>query len=149
MHSKTILLVEDNLDDADLTLRAFANSNIANPVVVVRDGAEALDYFFGTGAYAGRDLTDMPTLVLLDLNLPKIDGIEVLKSLRADPRTRQLPVIVLTTSQEQDEVSSAYESGCNSYLRKPVESVQFSETVKQLGLYWLVWNVPPPECSRK
>ncbi len=145
MRERTIVLVEDNPDDVDLTLRAFRAGNIANQIVVIRDGAEALDYFFGTGAYAARDVAILPTLVLLDLNLPKIDGLEVLKTLRADPRTKRLPVIILTTSQEQDEVFRAYDNGCNSYLRKPVESGQFRDAVKQLGLYWLIWNVPPPE----
>lgn len=145
MKDRTIVLVEDNPDDVDLTLRAFKTNKIANEIVVVRDGAEALDYFFGTGVHAGRDLTIMPALVLLDLNLPKIDGHEVLRCMRADPRTKRIPVIILTTSQEQDEVFEAYENGCNSYMRKPVESAQFRDAVKQLGLYWLIWNVPPPE----
>jgi CheY-like chemotaxis protein len=147
MRDKTILLVEDNPDDEELTVRAFKACNISNQIVVVRDGAEALDYFFGTGIYAGRDLTTMPTLVLLDLNLPKIDGFEVLSRLRADPRTKRVPVIILTTSDEQKEVFKAYENGCNSYVRKPMESSQFREAVNQLGLFWLIHNVPPPESS--
>lgn len=147
MRYKTILLVEDNPDDEELTIRAFKEDKLSNQIVVVRDGAEALDYLFGTGPYAGRDVTTMPTLVLLDLNLPKIDGLEVLTRLRADPRTKRLPVIILTTSQEQDEVSKAYDRGCNSYVRKPVDSAQFRNAVNQLGLYWLVHNVTPPESA--
>ncbi len=145
MRDKTILLVEDNQDDEDLTLRAFKTNNISNRIIVVRDGAEALDYLFGEGAYAGRDLSMMPTLILLDLNLPKIDGFEVLKRVRADSRTRRLPIIILTTSHEQEEVFRAYESGCNSYVRKPVDSAQFRDAVRDLGLFWLIHNVPPPE----
>jgi CheY-like chemotaxis protein len=144
MRDKTILLVEDNPDDADLTLRAFKLNNITNTIVVVHDGAEALDYLFGEGVYARRESTAMPTLVLLDLNLPKIDGLEVLRRLRADPRTKRVPVIILTTSHEQEEVFKAYENGCNSYVRKPVESAQFCDAVKQLGLFWLLHNLPPP-----
>ncbi|MGH9351973.1 MAG: response regulator [Terriglobia bacterium] len=144
MRDKSILLVEDNADDEALTLRAFKINNITNSIAVVRDGAEALDYFFGEGVHAGRDLTVMPTLVLLDLHLPKIDGLEVLRRLRADPRTKRVPVIILTTSHEQEEVFTAYEIGCNSYVRKPVESRQFHEAVSHLGLFWLIHNVPPP-----
>jgi CheY-like chemotaxis protein len=147
MRDKTILLVEDNPDDEELTVRAFKADNLSNDIVVVHDGAEALDYLFGMGLYAVRDVTTMPTLVLLDLNLPKIDGLEVLSRLRADPRTKRLPVIILTTSHEQDEVSKAYDRGCNSYVRKPVESSQFRNAVNQLGLYWLIHNVPPPESA--
>jgi CheY-like chemotaxis protein len=147
MRDKIILLVEDNPDDEELTVRAFKASKLSNLIVVTHDGAEALDYLFGTGPYAGRDLTTMPTLVLLDVNLPKIDGLEVLSRLRADPRTKRLPVIVLTTSQEQDEVFKAYDRGCNSYVRKPVASAQFHDAVNQLGLYWLIHNVPPPESA--
>jgi two-component system response regulator len=147
MREKIILLVEDNPDDVELTLRAFKASRISNQLAIVRDGAAALDYLFGAGLYAGRDLTTMPTLVLLDLNLPKIDGFEVLTRLRADPRTERLPVIILTTSQEHDEVCKAYDKGCNSYVRKPVDSSQFYDAVNQLGLFWLIHNVPPPECS--
>ncbi|HEV2418124.1 MAG TPA: response regulator [Terriglobia bacterium] len=146
MRDKTILLVEDNPDDENLTLRAFKIDNITNSIDVARDGAEALDYLFSEGAYAGRGST-MPTLVLLDLNLPKIDGLEVLRRLRADSRTKRIPVIILTTSHEQEEVFKAYENGCNSYVRKPVESAQFRDAVKQVGLFWLIHNVPPPECA--
>lgn len=141
---KTILLVEDNPDDEALTLRAFRKSNILNPVVVARDGVEALDYLFGTGAHAGRDTAEQPQVVLLDLKLPKLDGLEVLQRLRADPRTRLLPVVILTTSNEDRDILSSYQLGANSYIRKPVDFEQFIEAARQLGLYWLVLNVPPP-----
>jgi len=141
---KTILLVEDNPDDEALTLRAFRKSNILNPVVVARDGVEALDYLFGTGAHAGRDTAEQPQVVLLDLKLPRLDGLEVLQRLRADPRTRWLPVVILTTSSEDSDILSSYQLGANSYIRKPVDFEQFIEAARQLGLYWLVLNVPPP-----
>ena len=141
---KTILLVEDNPDDEALTLRAFRKSNILNPVVVARDGVEALDYLFGTGAHAGRDTAEQPQVVLLDLKLPRLDGLEVLQRLRADPRTRWLPVVILTTSSEDQDILSSYQLGANSYIRKPVDFEQFIEAARQLGLYWLVLNVPPP-----
>jgi two-component system response regulator len=132
---KIILLVEDNPDDEELTLLAFKKCNVANEVVVVRDGEEALDYLFGTGAHAGRDLSVMPTVILLDLKLPKLDGLEVLKRLRANERTRRLPVVILTSSREQQDVIESYNLGANSYVRKPVDFVQFIEATKQLGLY--------------
>ncbi|MGQ9686382.1 MAG: response regulator [Thiobacillaceae bacterium] len=141
---KTILLVEDNPDDEALTLRAFRKSNILNPVVVARDGVEALDYLFCSGSHAGRDPTDQPQVVLLDLKLPRLDGLEVLRRLRADPRTRLLPVVILTTSNEEQDIVSSYQLGANSYIRKPVDFEQFIEAARQLGLYWLVLNVPPP-----
>lgn len=141
---KTILLVEDNPDDESLTLRAFRKSNILNPVVVARDGVEALDYLFCTGSHAGRDPADQPQVVLLDLKLPKLDGLEVLRRLRADPRTRLLPVVILTTSNEDHDILSSYQLGANSYIRKPVDFDQFIEAARQLGLYWLVLNAPPP-----
>jgi len=141
---KTILLVEDNPDDEALTLRAFRKSNILNPVVVARDGVEALDYLFGTGAHAGRDTAEQPQVVLLDLKLPRLDGLEVLRRLRADPRTRWLPVVILTTSSEDSDILSSYQLGANSYIRKPVDFEQFIEAARQLGLYWLVLNVPSP-----
>lgn len=141
--TKIILLVEDNPDDEELTLLAFKDSNIANDVVVVRDGEEALDYLFGAGAHAGRDLTIMPTAILLDLKLPKVNGLEVLKRLRANERTRRLPVVILTSSREQQDVLESYNLGANSYIRKPVDFAQFMEATKQLGLYWLVLNEPP------
>lgn len=139
-----ILLVEDNPDDELLTLRAFKKNNISNEVVVTRDGVEALDYLFATGAYAGRDTADTPQLVLLDLKLPKMSGLEVLRKMRAEPLTKLLPVIILTTSSEESDVLSGYELGANSYIRKPVDFTQFVESVRQLGLYWLVLNQPPP-----
>lgn len=141
---KVIMLVEDNADDEELTLRAFRKNNILNPVVVARDGVEALDYLFGTGAHSGRDTRIQPQVVLLDLKLPKVDGLEVLRRLRADPRTRLLPVVILTTSNEDQDILASYQLGANSYMRKPVDFEQFLEAARQLGLYWLVLNVPPP-----
>ena len=141
--TKIILLVEDNPDDEELTLVAFRKSHIANEVVVARDGEEALEYLFGTGTYAGRDLSVMPTVILLDLKLPKVDGLEVLKCLRENERTRLLPVVVLTSSKEQEDVVKSYSLGANSYVRKPVDFSQFIEASKQLGLYWLVLNERP------
>ncbi len=141
---KVILLVEDNADDEELTLRAFRKNNILNPVVVARDGVEALDYLFGTGAHSGRDTRNQPQVVLLDLKLPKVDGLEVLRQLRADPRTHLLPVVILTTSNEERDILASYQLGANSYVRKPVDFEQFLEAARQLGLYWLVLNVPPP-----
>lgn len=144
MQNKVILLVEDNPDDETLTLRALNKNQILNEIVVARDGAEALDYLFGTGAYAGRDTRIQPQLILLDLKLPKVDGLEVLKRLRADPRTALQPVTVLTTSNEERDIVNSYKLGVNSYIRKPVDFDSFIEAVRQLGLYWLVLNTPPP-----
>lgn len=144
MADRTILLVEDNPDDVDLTLRAFKKNNILNEVVVVSDGAMALDYLFGTGTYAGRDMARMPSVVLLDLKLPKVDGLEVLRRLRADERTRLLPVVILTSSKEEQDLINGYKLGANSYIRKPVDFNQFMEAARQLGMYWLVMNEPPP-----
>lgn len=141
---KVILLVEDNPDDEALTLRALKKNNILNEVVVARDGAEALDYLFGAGAWAGRDTRVQPQLVLLDLKLPRIDGLEVLRRIRADERTRLQPVVILTTSKEDRDVIAGYALGANSYIRKPVSFDEFMVAVRQLGLYWLVLNVPPP-----
>ncbi|TAJ26452.1 MAG: response regulator [Nitrospirae bacterium] len=141
---RVILLVEDNPDDEALTLRALKKHNIANGVVVVRDGAQALDYLFRTGAWAGRDPTERPAVVLLDLRLPKVDGLEVLRRLRSDDRTRVIPVVVLTSSKEESDLSQSYALHANSYIRKPVDFAQFAEAVRQLGLYWLVLNEPPP-----
>lgn len=139
-----ILLVEDNRDDEALTLRALKKNNIKNEVVVARDGVEALDYLFGTGFYTGRDLTEMPHVILLDLKLPRVDGLEVLRRLRADKRTRLLPVVILTSSNEDQDRINGYGLGANSYVRKPVDFAQFIEAVRQLGLYWLILNEPPP-----
>ena len=138
-----ILLVEDKRNDADLALRAFAKSKIANEIVVVKDGQEALDYLFATGAHSGRDATSMPEVVLLDLKLPKVDGLEVLRRLRADERTRRLPVVVLTSSKEESDVVSSYDLGANSFIRKPVDFLEFVDAARQLGQYWLVLNEPP------
>ena len=144
MGDKIILLVEDNADDEALTLRALKKNNIQNEVVVARDGAEALDYFFGTGAYAGRDLTLMPTVTLLDLKLPKVDGLEVLRRIRTHERTKLLSVVILTSSKEEQDLINGYSLGANSYIRKPVDFAQFTEAIRELGLYWLVLNEPPP-----
>ncbi len=144
MSQKVILLVEDNADDEELALLAFKKSNIANQVVVARDGEEALDYLFGTGAHAGRDVRVLPQVALLDLKLPKVDGLEVLQRVRADPRTRRLPVVVLTSSKEEQDLVESYDLGANSYVRKPVDFAQFVESVRQLQLYWLVLNEAPP-----
>lgn len=143
MAGSTILLVEDNPDDVDLTLRAFERSRVQNEVIVARDGLEALDYLFSTGAYANRPVGEMPEVVLLDLNLPKLHGLEVLKRLRADDRTRSLPVVVLTSSREDQDIIRSYDRGANSYVRKPVDFAQFIEAARQLGLYWLVLNERP------
>ena len=144
MHEKPILLVEDNPDDEVLTLRAFKMNNMLNRVVVARDGVEALEYLFGTGVYAGRDPSVHPQVILLDLKLPKVDGLEVLRQLRADPRTRLVPVVVLTSSNEERDLVDSYQLGVNSYIRKPVDFVQFVEAVRQLHLYWLILNESPP-----
>lgn len=144
MKEKIILLVEDNPDDVELTLRAFKKNNILNRVIVAKDGVEALDYLFDTGMYAGRDVKEMPVVTLLDLKLPKIDGLEVLKRIRQDERTKLIPVVILTSSAEQKDVVNGYSLGANSYVRKPVEYNQFVEAVRHLGLYWLLLNEPPP-----
>lgn len=141
MH-KDILLVEDNPDDVELTRLAFEEANVANSLVVATDGAEALDYLFARGKHAGRDRSQLPSIVLLDLNLPKLDGREVLQAIRADPATRELPVIVLTTSAEPFDVEASYALGVNSYIQKPVDFEQFVWAVRQVGLYWLVLNHP-------
>jgi len=144
MEDKMILLVEDNTDDEALTLRALKKNNIGNTVVVVRDGAEALDFLFCSGVYADRDPRDKPQVILLDLKLPKVDGLEVLRRIRADPSTRTLPVVILTSSKEEQDVVNSYLIGVNSYVRKPVDFIQFVEAIRQLGLYWLVLNETSP-----
>ena len=144
MRTNMILLVEDNPDDEALTLRALQKNNIINEVVVARDGVEALDFLFGTGVYAGRDLALMPEVILLDINLPKINGLEVLEKIRANERTRLLPVVILTTSNEEQDKIKSYTLGANSFIRKPVDFQQFSEAIRQLGVYWLVLNQGPP-----
>lgn len=144
MKDKIILLVEDNPNDEELTLRALKKSQIMNRVVVVRDGVEALDYLFMRGAHANRSSSETPQVILLDLKLPKIDGLEVLREIRSDDRTKLLPVVVLTSSVEDQDLIKSYGLGANSYVRKPVDFVQFMEAVRQLGLYWLVLNQPAP-----
>ena len=144
MNDKVILLVEDNRDDEALSVRALRKGNIVNKIVVVRDGAEALDYLFCTGAYKDRDSTDLPELILLDLKLPKVDGLEVLRRVRANPKTELLPVVILTSSKEEQDIINGYKLGANSYVRKPVEYDKFVSAVRQLKLYWFVVNEPPP-----
>lgn len=144
MNEGVILLVEDNPDDQALTLRALSKNNIRNPVVVVEDGVEALDYLFATGSFADRDPSDPPMLVLLDLKLPKVDGLQVLSRVRADPRTELVPVVILTSSREERDLIAGYRSGANSYIQKPVDFDDFIEAVRQLGLYWLLLNQAPP-----
>ena len=144
MTERYILLVEDNPDDEELTLLSLRKNNLAHDIVVVRDGVEAIEFLFGTGQYAGRDTTQSPTVILLDLKLPKLDGLGVLKRLRADDRTRNLPVVVLTSSSQDADVLASYNLGANSYVRKPVEFGAFVEAVSSLGLYWVVLNRPPP-----
>jgi two-component system response regulator len=140
---ETILLVEDNPDDVELTMRAFRKNNIANNMVVARDGVEALDYLFCKGEYAERDIEDKPRLILLDLKLPKLDGLQVLERLRADEHTKLIPVVILTSSKEEHDLVSGYRSGANSYVRKPVDFNKFVEAVRQIGLYWLLINESP------
>jgi CheY-like chemotaxis protein len=144
MENKVILLVEDNADDEALTLRALKKNNIRNEVIVAHDGAEALEYLFGTGKFAGRNTDFIPQVVLLDLKLPKVDGLEVLRRLRADQRTKLLPVVILTSSTEEQDRIKGYDLGANSYVRKPVDFSQFIDAVRQLGLYWLILNEAPP-----
>ncbi len=138
-----ILLVEDNPNDVELTLHALKKHNLANRIHVVRDGAEALDFIFGSGAYAGRRLEDHPKVILLDLKLPLVDGLEVLERIKSDPHTRTIPVVVLTSSREEPDIARSYELGANSYIVKPVDFQQFAEAVRHLGLYWLLLNQPP------
>lgn len=143
MSGKAILLIEDNPSDVALTERALKRNNITNTLVVAHDGQEGLDYLFGAGPYAGRDVAALPVLILLDLKLPKVDGLDVLRQIRADARTRRVPVVILTSSREEQDIAAGYDLGVNSYIRKPVDFAQFSETVRQLGLYWLVLNEAP------
>ncbi len=145
MDQTTILLIEDNPDDVELTLHAFQKNNMANEVVVASDGAEGLDYLFGTGKYAGRDADEPPALILLDLQLPKIGGLEVLRKVREDERTKRVPVVIMTTSDEEEDIVNGYNGGANSYLRKPVDFGEFMNAVKQLEMYWMVLNTPPPK----
>lgn len=142
--ARVVLLVEDNPSDEKLTLRALRKGNLTNEVVVARDGVEAIDYLFGRGAWAGRDTADQPALVLLDLNLPKLGGLEVLQQLRDDPRTRLLPVVVLTSSTLDEDTKGSYERGANAYVRKPIDFAAFIEAARTLGLFWMLLNEPPP-----
>lgn len=143
-NAQPVLLVEDNLDDQALALRALRRSEIRAPVVIANDGEEALDYMFGTGAYAGRDFRERPALVLLDLKLPKVDGLDVLRRLREDHRTRTQPIVVLTTSNEESDLRNSYQLHANSYVRKPVSSEQYDDVMREIGEYWLTLNLPPP-----
>ncbi|TAE54965.1 MAG: response regulator [Bacteroidetes bacterium] len=147
MTPRTILLVEDNPSDIDLTRRAFEKSNILNPLVIAEDGQEALDYLLGTGIHAERDITQTPALILLDLKLPVLDGLEVLKIIREHDKIRRIPVIILTSSRQEQDVAAGYDLGVNSYIRKPVDFHQFMDAIKTLGLYWLVLNELPPPVS--
>jgi two-component system response regulator len=144
MDNRIILLIEDNPDDVDLTLRAFGKSNLKNPIVVVNDGEKALDYLFCRGSYSSRNPAEMPAVVLLDIKLPKVDGLEVLKELRSNSKTKLLPVVMLTSSMEESDLISSYQNGANSYIRKPVDFNRFIDSVQQLGLYWLLLNETPP-----
>jgi two-component system response regulator len=147
MREKIILLVDDNPDDEELTIMALNDSNILNEVIVAHDGVEALDYLFGGGKFADRDLSFQPQIVLLDLKLPKLGGLEVLKRMRSDPRTQFIPVVVLTSSSEEEDIVSSYRLGANSYVRKPIEFHRFADAVRQLGLFWLLINEVPPQIS--
>ena len=144
-HEKVILLVEDNPSDIELTKRALSRKNILNEMVVAEDGQVALDYLFGTGEYIDRDITHLPSVILLDLKMPKIGGLEVLSQIRSDPRTKRIPVVILTSSQEEDDLVKSYDLGANSYIRKPVDFIHFVDTLAQLGLYWLILNEAPPK----
>ena len=144
MNEKVILLVEDNQDDVELTLRAFKKNNISNEVIVAHDGQEAVDFLFGSGKYSKRDTTILPTLILLDLQLPKIDGQQVLKKIRANEKTKLIPVVIMTSSKEESDLLNGYKNGCNSYVQKPVDFTEFNLAIQNLGLYWLLLNEPPP-----
>jgi CheY-like chemotaxis protein len=143
MENKWILLVEDNADDEELTRRALKKNKILNELIVARDGVEALDYLLGSGNHAGHNIDNLPAVVLLDLKLPRIDGIEVLRRLRENKKTALIPVVILTSSKEEQDIANAYKSGCNSYIRKPVDFTQFNEAIQNMGLYWLLLNEPP------
>ncbi len=143
MRNKSVLLVEDNPDDVKLTLRAFAENNITNEIVVVNDGVKALDYLFKRGLYSDSDPNKLPTVILLDIQLPKIDGHEVLRQIRSNERTKLIPVIILTSSKEEEDLVKCYKNGCNSYIQKPVDFMEFVQAVKSLGMYWLLLNEPP------
>jgi two-component system response regulator len=143
--NRVLLLVEDNPSDEKLTVRAFKKSGVSNDIFVVRDGAEALDYLFGTGKFDGRDTAALPAVMLLDLKLPRIDGLEVLRRVRADERTRCLPVVILTASKEHEDIARGYSLGANAYVRKPVDFAEFAEAAKTLGMFWLLLNEPPPQ----
>jgi CheY-like chemotaxis protein len=143
--SKVVLLVEDNPDDEALAIRALKRHHVGNEIVVAHDGVEAIDYLFGTGTHAGRTIPLKPAVVLLDIKLPRMDGLEVLRRIREHDSTRLLPVVVLTTSSEEQDLLDSYSLGCNSYIRKPVDFLQFSEAIRQLGMYWLLMNEPPPK----
>ena len=144
MSAKTILLIEDNPSDIELTQRALERSHVANELVVAHDGQEALDYLFGSGEHAGRDVAALPSVTLLDLHLPLVPGLDVLRAIRADPRTRRMPVVILTSSNEERDVAAGYDLGVNSYIQKPVDFERFAEAIRQLGLYWLILNESPP-----
>ena len=145
MLKKSILLIEDNQSDVELTIRAFEKCRIANELIVAEDGQEALDYLQGNGKWQGRDLSDLPALTLLDLKLPRVPGLEVLRRIRAEPRTRRMPVVILTSSKEEQDMAAGYDLGVNSYIRKPVDFTQFAAATEQIGLYWLLLNEVPPE----
>lgn len=144
MKDKIILLVEDNPDDVDLTIRAFKKNNIKNEVIVAHDGTEALDYLSGSGKFAGRDTAIMPILILLDIQLPKMNGHEVLRKIRENEKTKLIPVVILTSSKEENDLQSSYKNGCNSYVQKPVDFAEFNQAIQNLGIYWLLLNEPPP-----
>jgi len=149
LNDGTLLLIEDNSSDIELTKRALERGHVANPLVITEDGQEALDYLFGEGAHAGRNVDDLPALILMDLKLPKVSGFEVLRRIREDPRTRTQPVVILTSSKEQEDIAKGYDLGANGYVRKPVDSRQFQEAISQLGLYWLVLNELPPKVKAR
>jgi two-component system response regulator len=149
MDARNILLVEDDPNDIDLTRRAFRKSNITNELMVVRDGVQAMEYLFGTGEFAGRNVCDTPSIILLDLKLPKVGGLEVLEHIRSDDRTRLIPIIIVTSSGERQDLIAGYRLGANSYVRKPIRFEDFIQAVQQIGIYWLALNEPPPPPERR